>query len=165
MPLTEFNADRFAVVDQETVDRMCAESARWGRAPVRRCLHGSPESPWHEMIILEREGHYFPPHRHYRKKSETLHIIEGRLGVVQFDDAGNVRASIVLERDGAMMARVAPDVWHMTVALSDPVIYHESKPGPFAGDLDRAFATWAPLREDTEGAMRYLEAIVQGLGE
>lgn len=162
--ISYYCVEKFCAVDQGMIDAMCMESARWGRRSVRVCLHDSPGSSWHEMVILERDGHYFPPHRHYRHKSETLQIIDGELGVVVFDDAGCVTSSTVLGRD-SLVATVGSDCWHLTAAMSDPTIYHESKPGPFTDSEDRAFATWAPLREDTDGARKYLEEIVRGLRE
>jgi hypothetical protein len=51
----------------------------------------------------------------------------------------------------------------MTVPMTGAAIYHESKPGPFLGDADRMFATWAPLPEDTDAVARYLDGIRLGL--
>lgn len=160
--ISYYCVDKAVLINQELIDSLCIESAYWGRRNIRICMHRAPTDNHHEMIILEREGHYFPPHRHF-SKGETLHIIEGELGVIGFDSVGNITFSTVLGRDGDMIAHFAPDQWHLTIPINDPVIYHESKPGPFLGDDDRAFAFWAPRREDKEAGLKYIDEIRKGL--
>jgi cupin fold WbuC family metalloprotein len=160
--LSFYCVDPCVMVDDALIDAMCAESARWDRRNVRLCLHSSAGAAYHEMVALEWYGHYFPPHKHF-DKGETLHIIDGELGVLGFDDAGNVVFSTVLGRNDCLIASLGPGRWHMTVPMTGTAIYHESKPGPFLGDADRMFATWAPLPEDTDAVARYLDEIRLGL--
>ena len=40
--------------------------------------------------------------------------------------------------------------------LSDPVIYHENKPGPFTGQGDSLFPAWAPDGTDVAEVERYV---------
>lgn len=143
-----FALDQTVTVDDHVIDALITESAAACSRPARICLHTMPDADFHEMVVLERPGHYFPPHRH-PFKGESLHVIEGRLAVFTFDDDGRVTHSTVLGRDGNIIARVGTNVWHFTLPLTDPVIYHESKPGPFLGVRDRDFAKWAPRRTVT----------------
>jgi len=140
-----FALDQTVTVDDEMIDALIIESANAGNRPARVCLHTMPDADFHEMVVLERPGHYFPPHRHVFK-AESLHAIEGQLAVFTFDDRGGVLTATVLGRDGNFIARVGAGIWHFTMPLTDPVIYHESKPGPFLGMRDRDFAPWAPRR-------------------
>ena len=50
---------------------------------VRICLHEGPNSIFQNMIILERKGGYYRPHKHL-DKGECFHIIEGRMAVFAF---------------------------------------------------------------------------------
>ncbi len=140
-----FAVDQTVTVDDATIDALILESAAAGNRPARICLHTMPDADFHEMVVLERTGHYFPPHRH-PFKGESLHVIEGQLAVFTFDDRGAVLGATALGRDGNLIARVGANVWHLTLPLTDPVVYHESKPGPFLGTRDRDFAPWAPRR-------------------
>lgn len=155
-----FAIDQTVVVDDAVIDALIIESANNGNRPARICLHTMPDADFHEMVVLESRGHYFPPHRH-PFKGESLHLIEGELGVFTFDDRGAVLSATVLGRDGNRIARVGTNVWHHTMPLTRTVIYHETKPGPFLGPRDRDFAPWAPRRtakNTWEGYCARLEA-------
>jgi cupin fold WbuC family metalloprotein len=140
-----FAIDQTVTVDDHMIDALIIESQAACNRPARICLHTMPDADFHEMVVLERPGHYFPPHRHVFK-AESLHVIEGQLAVFTFDDRGGVLTATVLGRDGNLIARVGANIWHLTLPVTDPVIYHESKPGPFLGMRDRDFAPWAPRR-------------------
>ena len=140
-----FALDQTVTVNDEMIDALILESAAAGNRPARICLHTMPDADFHEMVVLERVGHYFPPHRH-PFKGESIHVIEGQLAVFTFDDKGAVLSATPLGRDGNLISRVGAGQWHFTLPLTDPVIYHEAKPGPFLGTRDRDFAKWAPRR-------------------
>ncbi len=102
---------------------------------VRLCLHRSPNDDYHDMILLERVGTYFPPHRHLTK-TETIHIIEGTLEVSLYDNMGRVTVQQQLTPGGIIVWRVGAGQWHYNRPVSDYVIFHESKCGPFLGDAE-----------------------------
>ena len=129
----------------EDMERISVE--RGGRN-VRVCLHAGADAAHHDMVILERGGGFFPPHRH-PGKAETFHVIEGALGLVNFDEAGEVVEASVI-RPGEVY-RLAVELYHMVIPASDLVVYHESKPGPFLGAADLIWPAWAPAAGDTAG--------------
>ena len=157
--LSFFANSNTVVVSQKLIDELKQLSAENGNCNARLCLHTAPDSSFHEMIVLEREGFYFPPHRH-TNKGESCHIIEGELAVFTFDDAGKVTHHTVLGKDGNITSRVGIGQFHLTLALTDPVIYHETKPGPFVETTNSAFASWAPARDDTKGGYLYLQGLL-----
>lgn len=156
--LAFFAMDANVVVDRGLIDQLVAQSEINGRSNARICLHNSPDANFHEMIILERGGSYFPPHRH-KGKGETCHIIQGQVAVFAFDDRGNIKRCAVLGNGSGVIFRVGNEEWHLVLPLTDPAIYHEGKPGPFLGPADREFASWAPVRTDTTAVAGYLEGL------
>lgn len=108
---------------------------------VRVCLHESPASDHHDMIILEHRGRYYRPHRH-ADKGECFHIMQGEMGVFAFADDGSVIDAVRL--GPGEIYRVEAGMYHAVMPLSDVVVYHENKPGPFKGDGDSLYPDWAP---------------------
>lgn len=145
-------------VDQRLIGELKAVSSQRGGANVRLCLHDSPEALFHEMIILERAGKYYRPHKHLAK-GESYHIIEGELGVCVFDEQGAVADACVLTPHGTVAYRVGRAMYHMIVPLSSLVIYHESKPGPFIRSSDCAYAAWAPTGDDAAAVTAFIERV------
>jgi cupin fold WbuC family metalloprotein len=145
-----------ARVDEKLLGELKDFAARHPAKNVRLCLHEGPEAPFHDMIILERRGAFHPPHRHHLK-GETWHIIEGVLGCFSFDQDGRVGDSLRLGADGNLIYRVALEDYHTAIPLTDLVIYHESKPGPFLGAEDSLVPPWAPDSADPEAVARYLD--------
>ena len=108
---------------------------------VRLCLHDCPEAAHHDMIILENKGKYYRPHKHL-EKGEAFHIMEGRMGIFTFDNAGNITDACAL--NSGEIFRVGVNMHHAIMPLTEIVIYHENKPGPFLGDRDSIYPDWAP---------------------
>lgn len=142
-------------VNRDLLQALISESEAHGNVNARICLHPSPESNFHEMIILEREGYYYPPHRHL-EKAQSCHIMRGECVVFVFSHDGKITHADILGRNGNMFIRIGENRHHMILPLTEYCIYHEGKPGPFIPEGDSIFAEWAPKREDTEGVAAYL---------
>lgn len=131
-----------------------------GPRNVRVCLHEAPSSAHHDMIILEHRGRYYRPHRH-TDKGECFHIMQGEMGVFAFADDGAVIDAVRL-RAGDIY-RVEAGMYHAVMPLSDMVVYHENKPGPFQGDGDSLYPVWAPDGRDPYAARIYSLALARHL--
>ena len=129
-------------VGAELIEELKAMAARSGRN-VRLCLHDKPSAAFHEMIILEHAGSYYRPHKH-RGKGESYHVIEGSMAAFVFDEAGRVVDACRLAPGADFLYRVGADTYHGVLPLTDQVVYHESKPGPFGGEADSLYPAWAP---------------------
>ena len=105
----------------------------------RISLHTSPEEELHDMIIGMRKGSFVYPHKH--QKSESYHIIEGKVVLVYFDEDGNITDTVIMSKDDTVVARADKESYHALIALSD-TIYHECRIGPFVPDSDSVFAPW-----------------------
>jgi cupin fold WbuC family metalloprotein len=133
-----------------------------GKANVRLCLHDSPEATFHDMVILERPGRYYRPHKHLTK-GETWHVLDGRMGVFVFTDDGTLVESGVLSP--GEIYRLSLNTFHAVLPLGDFVIYHESKPGPFTGQSDSVYPDWAPDGSDAKNAEAFVERLREFLDD
>jgi cupin fold WbuC family metalloprotein len=138
-----------------------------GNAPrgrVRLCAHSNAEDPLHEMMIALSRWTYIRPHKH-RGKSESFHVIEGRLEVVIFDEGGELRDVIELGESSSgrnFFYRMAEPEFHSLILRTDPVVIHETTNGPFqAGDA--IFAPWAP--EEGGAGVDYLRRLEDRVNE
>jgi len=150
-----------ARVDGKLVGELKAAAEKFQKN-VRLCLHDSPDAAFHEMIILERKRKYYRPHKHL-EKGESFHILEGEMAVFTFDGEGNIADACVLQPNGNFIYRVAINTYHAVMPLSDPVLYHEAKPGPFLGDKDSIFPSWAPEGKDEDEIARYIHKLRRAL--
>lgn len=157
-----FCIDETVQITKSTIEELKNESKVRGNCNIRICLHNSPKSEFHEMIILERPGLYVPPHKH-TEKEESCHIIEGRIGVFIFDDNGNVARSSIVAEDNNFIFRIEKNQWHMLIPLSDPVIYHESKPGPFTATENNIYPGWFTPQENPQALNDYVENLLTNM--
>ena len=108
--------------------------AESGEHILRISLHESPASDFHQMIIVQRrrDGE-IRPHKHL-SKDESHHVIEGVLVVeAHFDDRTLVTRLGAPGSGLPIMDRIKAGVYHATIAETEFVVFHESKPGPFNG--------------------------------
>lgn len=148
-----------AMVDAATIAGLKRFAARYPTKNVRLCLHASPDAPFHSMVIHERKGTFYPPHRH-AGKGENWHIVQGRMAAFIFDaDGGVTDARRLGGRDG-LIYQLDPGVYHTVIALTDTVIYHETKLGPFLGAADSLMPSWSPDPADAEAVRGYVAGLL-----
>jgi len=151
---------KFATEDLVHVDReMFKELKEYAmQEPLKRyryCLHKDHTSPIQEMIIALSKESYVQPHRHLENRVESYCILEGELDVFIFDNEGKVIKRYQLAAVGeTKVLRIGNGHWHMPVAKSDWVIYHEILQGPFDKDEVVEYANWAP-DQDSENCIDY----------
>jgi cupin fold WbuC family metalloprotein len=143
-------------VDSDLISRLVLLSEANQYCNARICLHGSPDSNFHEMLILERSGYYYPPHKH-AGKAQSVGILRGAAAVFVFDDEGNISSTCVLGKNDNLIFRIGEDRYHLTLPLTDYVVYHEGKPGPFLRQGDSIYAEWAPGKEDKQAVAAYVD--------
>lgn len=124
----------------------------------RLCLHESPESSLHEMLICRTKGEYIRPDKH-KGISESHTIIEGKEAIILFSDNGEIMDIFILDRnEGYITYRINSEIYHMTIPLTDYAIDYEVKPGPFLPECN-IFPSWAPEEDDEEGILLFLNKI------
>ena len=114
-------------------------------------IHASHEAPFQRLFIAFGLDSYVRPHRHHLvPKDETLIAAQGLLGVLVFDDAGQVVQQLKLGTERHAAPGVSPVVdmpagtWHTVLALTPDAVLLEGKAGPFDPQGPREFADWAP---------------------
>jgi cupin fold WbuC family metalloprotein len=109
----------------------------------RICLHKDDGEMIQEMIIAFCKDSYIRPHRHI-DKSESYHIIEGRIEIIFYNDNGIEIDKVVLSDkidEHPFLFRISNSAWHTVVPKSDFVIIHEVTKGPFNKNSSE-FADW-----------------------
>lgn len=155
-------ADADVVVVNDEQLRKLRELAR--QAPLRRarlCLHRGVDDTVHEMVIAFATGSYVRPHRHH-DKSESFHVIEGRLTVILFDDDGRVMRRIALGPHGSerpYLYRASSPAWHTVLLETDSVILHETTNGPFVPGAAE-YAPWEPNPDDPAAISKFLASLL-----
>ena len=114
-------------------------------------IHASHGAPFQRLFIAFGLDSYVRPHRHHLvPKDETLIAAQGLLGVIVFDDAGQVVQKLKLGTERHAAPGVGPVVdmpsgtWHTVLALTPDAVLLEGKAGPFDPQGPREFADWAP---------------------
>ena len=151
-----FCTKRPVLVNPTIIEELKIISKLNGGRNVRVCLHDNPKSLHHDMIILEHRGKYYRPHKHERK-GEAFHIIEGNLAIFAFSDDGIVIDAVKLNPSD--IYRIEIGMYHSIQPITETVIYHENKPGPFEGNSDSIFADWSPKEEEEEEIITYLSKL------
>jgi cupin fold WbuC family metalloprotein len=146
-------------IDERVVEQLLEVSAQSGHCDARICLHTSPDSNFHEMIILQHRGGYYRPHMH-RNKGESCHIIRGKVCFFVFNDDGTIVDQRMIGEEESIMYRAGMDRWHTVIPITDLAVYHESKPGPYVRQGDSLYPEWAPDGRDIEEAGRYIEYLM-----
>jgi len=123
-------------------------------------IHASHEAPFQRLFIAFGLDSYVRPHRHHlAPKDETLVAVQGLLGVLVFDDAGQVVQQLKLGTERYAGPGIGPVVdmpagtWHTVLALTPDAVLLEGKAGPFDPQGPREFAEWAPEEGTAEAVV------------
>ena len=98
----------------------------------RICCHKSDQSIVHEMIIALTQVVTFSPHKH-TVSEESIHVIEGEINILIFNDSGDVLETIELGENKtgkACFYRLPRNTWHTVIVKSDIAVVHEVTSGP-----------------------------------
>jgi cupin fold WbuC family metalloprotein len=149
-------------IDQKLLDDLSAQAAANPRLRKNHNLHPADDFCCHRLFNAVEPGSYIRPHRHLDPvKDETFVIVRGRLGVVEFDDNGNVVGTALLEAGGETVAADVPHgAFHAAVSLEAGTIFFEAKAGPYIPLADLEKASWAP-DEGVPEATAYLASLEQ----
>ncbi len=143
-----FYADAPVVkITADTIAFLKARAAENSRRTARLCAHPDVDDGLHEMLIVHSRGACVPPHKH-PGKSESFHVIEGRLKVVIFDDDGTKAEEITMGEVGSGLVffyRLCEERYHTVIPETDWVVFHEVTNGPF-DPAQTVFAPWGPGR-------------------
>lgn len=131
------------------LQELSAEAQATPRLRKNRNFH-CQDDPAHRLLNALQPGTYIRPHRHFEPpKAETAVAVAGRMGVIIFDQAGNVLDRRVIAPEGPVIGLDIPaQCWHTFVALEPGSIFLECKAGPYAPPGPNEIAPWAPAEGD-----------------
>ena len=153
-----YTMDAFTNISSDDIELLKAKASKNPRRRIRLCTHKDTNDTLHEMLIIHSKGTYVRPHKHI-DKSESFHIIEGRLKVVVFDEAGSIEEVINMgdyASGNVFFYRLTDKCFHTVVPLSDVVVFHETTNGPFKRE-QTIFAPWAPEEDNIDEQKKFLE--------
>jgi cupin fold WbuC family metalloprotein len=123
-------------------------------------IHPHDDFPAHRLLNAMEPASYIRPHRHLDPfKDETFIIMRGRLGLLVFDDEGNVTAKLLLDAAGENLGVDIPaGVFHTAVSLAEGTIFFEAKAGPYRPLTEAENAPWAP-EDGSAAALAYFDSL------
>lgn len=144
-----------AFIDRSLFGGLAEKAAANPRGRQHHNFHEMAD-PCHRMAVGLQPTTYIPPHRHLcDDKAECLIVLKGRLGLLIFDDQGQVTDKRVLQAGGECLGvDLAPGTYHGLVVLEADSILFECKAGPYRPVGEGELAHWAP-REGEEGVAQY----------
>jgi cupin fold WbuC family metalloprotein len=148
------------IIDQKLLDEVSAEAVGSARRRKNRNFHVNNEAPCHRLLNAIEPDSYIPPHRHQDPaKDESIIVLRGRLGIVFFDERGQVSQTASLETGGSAVGVDIPHgCYHSVLCLTPGSVFFEAKAGPYAPLLPEEQAPWAP-GEGNAGAPEYLASL------
>jgi len=155
-----FNTAAVVTVDARLVDKLKAQARSAPSRRFRLCLHASTADQTQEMIVVHCRDNYSRPHAH--RSPLTYMIIEGRMRVLLFDDAGKVTQRIDLaafSSGNAFALHIEPERWYMPVCLTEQVVFYETKWGPFRRETTNSWAPWSPAEHDAAAIAAYRRSL------
>ena len=158
-------SDPITYISQKDIQWLKTKAADNPRKRIRLCAHLSVEDAVHEMLIVHTEITYNQPHKH-PNKSESFHLIEGKLDIVVFDEAGEILETVNMGEysTGAKFYwRLSESHYHMVIPRSDVVVFHEITSGPFDRATSFIPAPWSPEDEDLAGQERFTAQVEKRL--
>jgi cupin fold WbuC family metalloprotein len=131
-------------VSHSDVSVLKEKSTQTSQRRTRLCAHENPDSLLHEMIIVHEAGTYVRPHKHLGK-SESIHLIEGELDLVGFDQEGRIIQVVPMGvyASGSVFYHRIPEDYIHTLLIKTNIVFHEVTQGPFRRP-DTVFPDWAP---------------------
>lgn len=157
-PVSVIGKDDIAVIEK------ALEKAPRGR--VRINVHPDGEDLLHEMFIAMSGKSYIHPHKH-TSKSESFHLVHGKVDIVVLDDAGEIIRVVPLAADGdggAFYYRMSAPLYHTLLIRSGTLVIHEITNGPFRKG-ESVMADFAPPESDSAAAAAYLADLARRAAE
>ncbi len=148
------------IIDQAMLDAVSLEARFSPRRRKNRNFHADDADLAHRLLNAIEPGSYVAPHRHLdASKDETMLVVRGRLGVLIFDEAGQITQTMVLAPDGTSCGVNIPHgVYHSVLACAAGTIFLEAKAGPYRPLVEAERANWAPA-EGAADAAAYAQSL------
>lgn len=150
-------------IDNALLDNLCAQAAASPRRRKNHNLHTDETALAHRLLNAVQPDSYIAPHRHLDPtKDETFVVLRGLMGLLIFDEAGNITEQIKVGAGEtvnsaehiALGADIPAGTWHTSFALVPDTVILEAKAGPYHPLTAAERAPWAPAENTPEAAAR-----------
>ncbi|MGB5135545.1 MAG: WbuC family cupin fold metalloprotein [Prochlorococcaceae cyanobacterium] len=144
---------RLKRIDQELFDAVAAQAREAPRRRRNHNLHRESDLVQRFLNVLQ-PGTYVRPHRHLREQAgsgfECFLVLQGAIGLLVLDAAGEVISRQRLEADGPLRGiELAEGQFHTLVALTPDAVLFELKQGPYQPSADKDFLQHFPAEGTT----------------
>jgi cupin fold WbuC family metalloprotein len=146
-------------ISQVLINQVSIEAKAASRLRKNLNFHQFEQSLCHRLLNAIEPDSYIPPHCHLdSEKDETIILLQGRLGVVFFDEKGNVTQAAILAPGGEAVGVTVPHgEFHTFVSLESGTVFFESKAGPYQALTDGERSPWAPGEGSDDSAVYLAE--------
>jgi len=145
-------------VGAEEIRFFMSEAAASKKLRCAKILHKKGDEFNHVFNFL-LEDSYMQPHLHPGpEKIEKIHLIQGSLASIFFDDNGNIVNTKVLMTGGQDFIEIPAFSWHTYVMLTPEVITYETMMGVYEPGTWKKFPEWAP-EEGLKISANYLQQL------
>ena len=143
---------KIQLINAALLAAVSAEARDAPRLRKNRNFHPDNAFPAHRLLNALQPGSYIPPHRHNDpRKDETMVVLQGELGLVEFDASGKVLAATRVSAGSPVCGCDIPHgVYHSVLALAADTVFLEAKSGPYAALTEDEKAAWAPQEGEAE---------------
>lgn len=153
------------IISANVLSDVSSEAQQSDRKRKNYNYHKEFADPINRMLNAFEPGTYVQAHKHEDPdKREVFIVLKGKLGIICFDDEGEISETYTLSPyPGNPGIEIPERVWHMVVALEKGTVAYEIKDGPYSPADDKNFAPWAP-NEGDEASAEYLKQIIEKAG-
>jgi len=154
------NKKTLITYNNKIINKLIRLSDKSTIARSRVCIHLNNKSKTNEMIIALKKGSYIRPHIHPNGKSESYHVIKGKMLVNIFNSRGKLIKKVKMgdyKSNFNFYYRMSKGFYHMPVAMTKYCVYHEIFSGPFLKKKDVIFPKWAPDFKDKKKYKKFLK--------
>ena len=149
-------------ISREQIEALKVVASKGGGV-ARLCLHSSPDSAMHIMVIAQTSGRYWRPKKHVTKM-KSFTVFQGKMAVVEFTDLGEPANLTVLQHEARPLMLMAPSTFHTNVALTQMCVHVETIQGPYLhGEPDRVVAGFAPDEEEADAGRSFISGVIERL--
>lgn len=148
------NESAIKLLNQSLINTIAKEATNSERLRKNYNFHELSDTV-QRFINIMQPGTYVRPHRHIRSEAkngfEFFLILQGKMGVLLFDDQGNITYKENLGDDSENYGiEIAEGTFHTLVALAPNTVMFELKEGPYVPTSDKDFLPQFPTEGTTE---------------
>lgn len=118
------------LINQSLLDSVIQQAKESPRLRMNYNLHTDLNDKCQRLLNALEPGTIMPIHHH--RVAEVYVLLQGRLRVMSYDDAGREIESIVLDpREGNYGIQIPENTWHSLEVLESETVILEVKEGPY----------------------------------